>query len=106
MFIAMNRFKIVSGKEQDFEEIWRGRDSHLQDVPGFNEFHLVRGPATDEYTLYATHVIWDSAQDFENWTRSEAFRKAHAGAGGAKGIYLDRPQFEGFEVVMEERRAS
>lgn len=35
MFIAMNRFKIVLGKEADFEKIWRERDSRLDDVPGF-----------------------------------------------------------------------
>jgi heme-degrading monooxygenase HmoA len=29
---------------------------------------------------------------FEAWTKSEAFRAAH------KALYLDHPQFEGFEV--------
>jgi heme-degrading monooxygenase HmoA len=43
MFIAMNRFKIVPGRENDFEKIWKERDSHLEGVPGFKEFHLVRG---------------------------------------------------------------
>ena len=28
MFIAMNRFKIKQGCEQDFIEIWQGRDSY------------------------------------------------------------------------------
>ena len=35
MFIAMNRFKIVLGKEKDFENVWRKRDSYLDDVDGF-----------------------------------------------------------------------
>ena len=51
MFIAMNRFKIVLGKEKEFEEVWKNRDTHLNDVPGFKEFNLVKGETNDEYTL-------------------------------------------------------
>ena len=43
MFIAMNRFKIVPGKEDAFEKVWKNRDSHLKGVPGFIEFNLVKG---------------------------------------------------------------
>ena len=43
MFIAMNRFKIVKGKEKQFEDVWKNRDTHLQGVNGFKEFHLVKG---------------------------------------------------------------
>ena len=53
MFIAMNRFKIVPGKENEFEDVWKKRDTHLKDVEGFKEFHLVKGEKNDEYTLYA-----------------------------------------------------
>ena len=100
MFIAMNRFKIVLGKEKEFEEVWKNRDTHLNDVPGFKKFHLVKGEATDEYTLYASHSIWNSKNDFINWTKSEAFRLAHKNSGQHKGLYLGHPNFEGFEVVL------
>ena len=100
MFVAMNRFKIHLGQEETFEEIWRTRDSHLEGVPGFQTFHLLKGPDSDEYALYASHSIWDSRLDFENWTRSEAFRKAHQGAKSHADIYLGPPEFEGFETVL------
>ena len=100
MYIAMNRFRIARGKEQESIDIWRQRDSQLDGVPGFKEFHLLQGPSDEECTLFASHSIWASADDFVNWTRSEAFRKAHANAGGAKGVYLGPPQFEGFDVVL------
>ena len=29
MYIAMNKFRIVLGKEKDFEEVWRGRDTYI-----------------------------------------------------------------------------
>jgi heme-degrading monooxygenase HmoA len=100
MFIAMNRFKIVLGKEKEFEEVWKNRDTHLNDVSGFKEFHLVKGETNDEYTLYASHSIWNSKNDFINWTKSEAFRLAHKNSGQHSGLYLGHPNFEGFEVVL------
>ncbi len=100
MFIAMNRFKIVLGKEQDFESVWKNRDTHLKGVPGFKEFHLVKGNTNKEFTLYASHSIWNSKEDFINWTKSEAFRLAHKNAGQHQDLYLGPPNFEGFEVVL------
>lgn len=102
MFIAMNRFKIVPGEEEAFEEVWRTRDRHLTDVPGFVQFSLLRGPSAEDHTLYASHTLWRSREDFEAWTKSENFRKAHANAGSNKKLYLGHPNFEGFETVLEE----
>ena len=100
MFIAMNRFQIAPGRESVFEDMWRKRDSYLDDVPGFREFKLLRGPSTEESTLFASHSIWETKAAFEAWTESEAFRKAHAQAKAPEGTYLAHPQFEGFEVVL------
>lgn len=100
MYIAMNRFKIKPGCEQDFIEIWKGRDTYLQEVPGFKEFHLLQGPANEEYTLFSSHAGWESKGAFEGWTKSEAFRKAHANAGARRDIYMGPSQLECFEVVL------
>ena len=35
MFIAMNRFRVVKGSEEAFENVWLSRDSYLHTVPGF-----------------------------------------------------------------------
>jgi heme-degrading monooxygenase HmoA len=102
MYIAMNRFKVAKGREAEFEEMWMTRDSYLNEVPGFLEFHLLRGPERDDHRLYTSHSMWESYDAFQNWTRSEAFRKAHANAGTTtEGVTLEAPAFEGFEVVGE-----
>ncbi len=100
MFIAMNRFRIVKGEEPAFERMWAERDSHLAEVPGFVEFHLLRGPEEENHTLYASHAVWESRKHFREWTQSEAFRKAHARAGGGKNLYLGPPVLECFEAVQ------
>ena len=100
MYIAMNRFKVVLGSEDAFEEVWRSRDSHLDKVPGFVEFHLLKGPVNEDHTLYSSHTIWSSEDDFIGWTKSEHFRAAHKNAGDNSTLYLGHPNFEGFEVVQ------
>ena len=100
MYIAMNRFKIALGKEQVFIDIWNQRETFLAEVPGFTSFNLLQGEVTEEYTLFASHTVWESLQHFKDWTTSEAFRKAHAGAGGNKDIYVGPPKLEGFTSVL------
>lgn len=68
MYIAMNRFKVKIGSEEE--------------------------------TLFASHTEWESEADFTQWINSEAFAKAHAGAGAkSKDIYLGPPKFEGFNSI-------
>ena len=100
MYIAMNRFKIVKGREKDFEKIWKERDTHLDEVKGFQEFHLLKGVEEDSFTLYVSHSIWNSIDDFLNWTKSEAFRMAHKGTGKNSDVYIGHPLFEGFDVII------
>jgi len=101
MFIAMNRFQVVRGEEAAFEALWLGRDIHIDRVPGFVAFHLLKGPEREDHTLYSSHTVWTSRAAFDGWTRSEAFRAAHRDAGSGKRLYLGHPQFEGFESIQE-----
>jgi heme-degrading monooxygenase HmoA len=106
MFIAMNRFKVIPDVRVAFERVWTARDTHLRAVPGFIEFHLLRGPEREDHVLYSSHTIWRSREDFEAWTRSEAFRLAHQSAGQNRPLYLGHPEFEGFDVIQTIERAS
>lgn len=103
-YIAMNRFKIAEGREADFEDVWRSRESHLKELKGFREFRLLKGPEREGHTLYSSHVLWNSKADFEAWTKSEQFRASHRNAGDSrsKGAILGHPEFEGFETILQE----
>lgn len=104
MFIAMNRFKVIKGAEDDFETIWRTRKSHLSELKGFVEFSLLKGPEREDHTLYSSHTVWETKADFEVWTQSEQFRKSHARAGQPnKPTMMGHPEFEGFEAILVER---
>ena len=101
MYIAMNRFKVKIGLESEFEDVWRNRNSSLSLMNGFREFHLLRGPTyeKDGYTLYASHTVWESQDDFNTWTKSQSFRNSHRSAGDHKPAYIESPTFEGFSIV-------
>ncbi|MFV0294490.1 MAG: antibiotic biosynthesis monooxygenase family protein [Hyphomicrobiaceae bacterium] len=103
MYIAMNRFKIGKGSENDFETLWASRESYLHELQGFIAFHLLKGPERDDHVLYSSHTVWNSYEDFEAWTKSDQFRKSHANAGSSaiRPLYLGHPEFEGFHVVQE-----
>lgn len=100
MYIATNRFQIQAGREEEFEKVWRERDSFLNDVTGFKEFKLLRGPTDKGATLYVSHSVWESVSEFQDWTKSESFRKAHGGTRSSDGLVLGHPNFEGFDQVL------
>lgn len=100
MYVAMNHFRITAGRGGEFEARWRERESFLDEVPGFVQFHLVRGADHEDGThRYASHVIWESEASFVDWTKSEAFRKAHGSARMPEGLMVGHPQFMGWQSV-------
>lgn len=100
MYIAMNQFRVDPQRTAEFEEAWRTRESFLADVPGFREFHLLRGPVDDGAQLYASHTVWADEAAFTAWTQSEAFRKAHSQGRTTTGYLLGPPKFVGWTAVL------
>ena len=100
MFIAMNRFKVLKAATADFEAVWLNRESYLHELEGFVEFHMLRGPEREDHILYSSHTVWASKANFEAWTKSDQFRKAHARAPQNRPLTLGHPEFEGFEVIQ------
>lgn len=100
MYIAMNRFTVPAQNAQAFEELWLGRDSHLKDMDGFVEFQMLKGAEADGTILYASHTVWQNEEVFRAWTRSDAFRQAHKGAGQSAKLHEGAPKFEGFTAIQ------
>jgi heme-degrading monooxygenase HmoA len=99
LFIAMNQFTVNPERGAEFEEHWRRRESYLHEVPGFVRFALLRG---DEPGAYVSHSTWRDRAAFEAWTKSEAFRKAHAQARTPEGVLAGPPRIRLFEAVIEQ----
>ena len=91
MIVVTNRIPVAAGHEIDFEERFKTRAHLVDQSPGFirNEVHrpkpmkfdheqggFVEDPDGEGY--YEVKTWWQSFADFEAWTRSESFAKAHA----------------------------
>ena len=98
MYIAMNSFKVTSGREAEFEKIWNERETYLNEVPGFVRFALLKCDAPGEYI---SHSTWQDRDAFMGWTQSEAFAKGHR-QGSLMGILEGPPVFKGYEAIIEE----
>jgi heme-degrading monooxygenase HmoA len=101
MFIAMNHFRVQPGRGEAFEQVWRERESFLQDVPGFVRFALLRG----DDDAYISHSTWESREAFEAWTNSEAFTRGHRGGGSMADILAGHPEVKLWESVIVEENA-
>lgn len=100
-YIAMNRFEVATENAVAFEAMWQNRESYLDEMEGFISFSLLRGPEKEGQILYSTHTVWATTANFEAWTKSDAFRKAHARAGqGGPRLFIGHPRFEGFEAIQ------
>jgi heme-degrading monooxygenase HmoA len=106
MFIAMNRFQVNPGKQSAFEEMWRTRETYLEQVPGFISFALLKNWIAEDggATEYISHSTWRAREDFDNWTKSENFNRGHA-QGSVEGVLAGPPVVSLYETVMEQQPA-
>jgi len=98
MFVAMNNFKVANGKEEEFERIWKTRESYLSGVLGFVRFALLRGDGEGEYI---SHSTWESRDAFMAWTQSPAFAAGHR-QGSLMGVLAGPPMIKLYEAVIEQ----
>lgn len=109
MYLAMNHFRVAPDRADEFEAIWRERDTFLDEVPGFRSFHMLRGPREEPgedgkaaAVLYASHTVWESEEAFLAWTQSEAFRKAHAQGRLPAGVIAGPPKLYGWTAFLSK----
>ena len=107
MFVAMNKFKIISGKEADFESGWLGRDTYLSQLDGFQSFALLRNQTPESgVTEFLSYSTWRSEADFRAWMGSPEFHRAHTQAGSMEGVIAGPPQIALYDGVLEEVNSS
>jgi heme-degrading monooxygenase HmoA len=97
MYIAMNNFRVHADRCEDFERVWRERESYLDGVAGFEQLLLLKGPKDDSIQQYASHSVWQDEASFRAWLASDAFKKAHSGR--PSGALASPPQFVGWTSV-------
>ena len=110
VYVAMNRFTVLPGKEEAFERRWAERESKLENMDGFLTFLLLRRDALkaeDGYN-YSTLTVWRSKEDFQAWRESSANSAAHSKAAEAEPMFDGPPSpvmYEGVLALLSEKGA-
>lgn len=99
MFVAMNRFKVVPGQEEEFERIWKERESYLKGTVGFQQFALLKSEMTPGE--YVSHSTWANRDAFMAWMNSPAFAAGHR-QGSLAGVLEGPPMPSMFEAIIVE----
>ena len=96
----MNKFKIVLGKEDEFEAVWKNRETQLQGIKGFKKFNLIKGHTNKEFSIYMSHSEWGTEKNFWDWTKSKSFKLSNKDVASHRNLYLGSPYYEGFKVII------
>ena len=75
MIVVANRIPVAESYEEEFEKRFRDREGFVDKSPGFIRYELLRPSKADAYIV---KTYWEDMASFETWTRSEAFKEAHA----------------------------
>jgi heme oxygenase (mycobilin-producing) len=98
MFIVTNRLFVASEYAQEFEARFIQRSGSVDEMQGFVRNQVLR--PLNEGDPYIVMTMWNSKDDFETWTKSDAFKKAHVGGLDPK-TYTAPHKVEMFDVILD-----
>jgi heme-degrading monooxygenase HmoA len=97
--VKINAISVPEGRGTDLEQRFAARAGQVEQMPGFEEFVLLR--PTEGETRYFVYTRWESEEAFQNWVSSQAFGQGHARAESTDGKPVSTgAALLGFEVVQ------
>jgi heme-degrading monooxygenase HmoA len=101
MIAVTNRIHVTPEFAQALEERFRNRVGLIDQMPGFILNQVWR--PTKEEDPYVIVTFWESREQFDAWTRSESFKKAHS-QGLPEGATTGPNHVEIYEIIMDTSR--
>jgi heme-degrading monooxygenase HmoA len=74
-FVAINVLSVPPERRDMLEQRFAHRAGEVDRTPGFQAFELLR--PVDGEERYFVYTRWDSREDFQAWTESQAFNQGH-----------------------------
>ena len=98
--VRINAISVPEGRGAELEQRFAARAGQVEQMPGFEEFQLLRPTAGE--TRYFVYTRWESEEAFENWVSSQAFGQGHARAESADNKPVSTgAELLGFDVVQQ-----
>jgi heme-degrading monooxygenase HmoA len=107
--VKINVLTVKAEMREEVERRFAGRAGLVESAEGFEGFELLRPvEGTEQYMVYTR---WRSEEDFQAWTKSQAFSQGHAKAAaessghghghGHGGPAASGAELWSFEVVQQ-----
>ncbi len=101
--VKINAISVPPGAGPELEARFAARARSVEQMPGFEEFQLLRPVAGED--RYFVYTRWDSEESFQAWVSSQAFTHGHAKAESPDGKPVStRADLLAFEVVEHVRK--
>lgn len=84
-FVAISRFRVANGMDQEVREAFCARPHLVDDAPGFIRMQVL-SPEEDASEFWLV-TEWADEPSFREWHRGHQFRESHAGI--PRGLKLD-----------------
>lgn len=86
MFVAMSRFAVANGMEEDVRQAFEHRPCLVDEAPGFVRLDVVSPTeASNEFWLI---TYWTDEQSYRTWHHGHRYKDSHIGI--PKGLKLVR----------------
>jgi heme-degrading monooxygenase HmoA len=76
-FVAVSRFSVNNGMEDDVERAFGARPHRVDEAPGFISMEVLRG--VDDGRDFWLLTRWRDEASFEQWHRGHTFKASHEG---------------------------
>jgi heme-degrading monooxygenase HmoA len=88
MFLSISQFTVANALDDEVRKAFLHRPHHVEKAPGFIRMEVAN--LSLDSKVFWLMTWWDTAESFENWHSSHAFKASHAGI--PKGLKLDPKQ--------------
>lgn len=95
MLVVANHLAVADGRDEEFIDLFEARLEEIRGRPGLEQVEILRAVEEDRFVIQA---YWGSAEAFEQWRGSEAFREAHADL--PEELFAEPNRLELYEPVM------
>ncbi len=99
MFLAISRFAVINGMDDEVRSAFHLRPHHVDSVEGFIRMEVAN--PTDNNQEFWLLTWWEEERHFKAWHHGHSYRDSHVGI--PKGLKLDpgRTKIMHFDVVAE-----
>jgi heme oxygenase (mycobilin-producing) len=101
LIVVENHIPVKPEFAERFEKMFSGGTRFVQNSKGFVRNEVLR-PIKGEY--YIVRTYWDSSEDFEHWTKSEDFAKAHSNARSSEEMFSGKSFLTIHQVVSSTEK--